>query len=69
LAAIPLLFAWRSQFGYFFYVDIISLAYIMVHDRSAQEAITPDSNPSNNGTVGTLTDCSKVVAIFSLGSW
>ena len=54
LAAIPLLFAWRSQFGYFFYVDIISLAYIMVHDRSAQEAITPNSNLSDNRPVNLM---------------
>ena len=32
LAIVPLFFAWRSLFPYFFYVDIIALAYIMVND-------------------------------------
>jgi len=44
LAIIPLFFAWRSLVSYFFYIDIILLAYIMVHDRSAQGEITSDSN-------------------------
>jgi uncharacterized membrane protein len=51
LAIIPLFFAWRSLFSYFFYVDIILLAYIMVHDRSAQEAIMPDSNLPGNRSI------------------
>jgi uncharacterized membrane protein len=36
LAIIPLFFAWRSLFSYFFYVDLIALAYIMVNDHTSQ---------------------------------
>jgi uncharacterized membrane protein len=36
LAIIPLFFAWRSLFSYFFYVDLIALAYIMVNDHIKQ---------------------------------
>ena len=48
LAIIPLFFAWRSQFSYFFYVDIISLAYIMLNDDASWETIPPGVNPSDN---------------------
>jgi hypothetical protein len=37
LALIPLFFAWRSLFSYFFYVDIIVLAYILVNEKNNQE--------------------------------
>ena len=33
---IGLFFAWRSLFSYFFYVDLIALAYIMVNDHIKQ---------------------------------
>ena len=46
LAVIPLFFAWRSMFSYFFYVDIILLAYILVNDNSNRQTITLDVNPS-----------------------
>jgi uncharacterized membrane protein len=35
LALIPLFFAWRSLFSYFFYVDIIVLAYILVNNQDS----------------------------------
>jgi hypothetical protein len=34
LAIIPLFFAWRSLFSYFFYADIIALAYILVNNTN-----------------------------------
>ena len=37
LAVIPLFFAWRSLFSYFFYVDLIALAYVMVNDHTSQQ--------------------------------
>ena len=48
LAIIPLFFAWRSLFPYFFYVDIIALAYIMVNDDTNLQKTLPDANPAEN---------------------
>ena len=48
LAIIPLFFAWRSMFSYFFYVDIILLAYILVNDNTNRQTIPLDVNPSYN---------------------
>ena len=41
LAIIPLFFAWRSLFSYFFYVDLIALAYIMVNNNTGALAGDP----------------------------
>jgi len=48
LAVIPLFFAWRSMFKYFFYVDIIALAYIMVnYDTNLQKTLAGANPPDN----------------------
>jgi hypothetical protein len=36
LAVLPLFFAWRSLWGYFFYIDIIILAAIMLNEYSRE---------------------------------
>ena len=36
LAVLPLFFAWRSLWGYFFYIDIIILASIMLGEYGAK---------------------------------
>ena len=51
LAVVPLFFAWRSMFSYFFYVDLISLAYIMVNDDTDRKTILPATNPLDNKPV------------------
>jgi hypothetical protein len=48
LAIVPLFFAWRSMYSYFFYVDIISLAYILVNDDTVRGTISSDVNLSDN---------------------
>jgi hypothetical protein len=47
LAVVPLFFAWRSIFPYFFYVDIIALAYIMVNEGDVLQKISPGAGPSD----------------------
>jgi hypothetical protein len=47
LAILPLFFAWRSIFPYFFYVDIIALAYIMVNEGDVLQKILPGAGPSD----------------------
>jgi uncharacterized membrane protein len=39
LAIIPLFFAWRSLWSYFFYAAIISLAYIMANENTTQKTL------------------------------
>jgi len=51
LAVMPPFFAWRSMFSYFFYVDIILLAYILVNDNTNRQTIPLDVNPSYNRQV------------------
>jgi uncharacterized membrane protein len=34
LAIVPLFFAWRSMYSYFFYADLIALAYILVNGNN-----------------------------------
>jgi len=41
LAILPLFFAWRSIFPYFFYVDLIALAYIMVNEADVLQKTFP----------------------------
>jgi uncharacterized membrane protein len=48
LAILPLFFAWRSIFPYFFYVDIIALAYIMVNEADVLQKTLPGAGPSDN---------------------
>ena len=43
LAIMPLFFAWRSLWSYFFYSGTIALAYMLVHD-----AIQPEVSTNNN---------------------
>ena len=45
LAIVPLFFAWRSLWSYFFYTAIISLAYIMANDNVTQKVIPQSTNP------------------------
>jgi hypothetical protein len=47
LAILPLFFAWRSIFPYFFYVDIIALAYIMVNDGDVLQKILSGAGAAN----------------------
>ncbi len=47
LAIIPLFFAWRSLWSYFFYVEIILLAYIMVNDSADNKNVPVSANPSS----------------------
>ena len=47
LAIIPLFFAWRSLWSYFFYVAIISLAYILANDDAGQKNILNKTNPAD----------------------
>jgi hypothetical protein len=44
LAIIPLFFAWRSLWSYFFYAAIISLAYIMVNENITQKILPSGIN-------------------------
>ena len=44
LAVLPLFFAWRSLWGYFFYIDIILLAAVMINEYGKQTA-TGDNMP------------------------
>ena len=44
LAIIPLFFAWRSLWSYFFYAAIISLAYIMVNENTTQKTLSSGIN-------------------------
>jgi hypothetical protein len=48
LAIVPLFFAWRSMFPYFFYVDIIVLAYILVNDDAGEQKMTSGVKPRDN---------------------
>jgi hypothetical protein len=48
LAILPLFFAWRSMFPYFFYVDIIALAYIMANEGDVLQKILHGSNQPDN---------------------
>jgi hypothetical protein len=45
LSVLPLFFAWRSLWGYFFYIDIITLAAILINEYGGQPserlAVTP----------------------------
>jgi hypothetical protein len=49
LAVLPLFFAWRSLWGYFFYIDIIILASIMLNEYGAkisrETATVPQTPP------------------------
>ena len=45
LAIIPLFFAWRSLWSYFFYVAIISLAYITANDDIGRKNILTNISP------------------------
>jgi len=47
LAVVPLFLAWRSLFPYFFYVDLISLAYIMVNEENLLQKIAPETGAAN----------------------
>jgi len=47
LAILPLFFAWRSIFPYFFYVDIIALAYIMVNEGNLLQKTIPCAGAAN----------------------
>lgn len=41
LAIVPLFFAWRSMYSYFFYADLIALAYILVKENGSRETLQP----------------------------
>ena len=47
LAVVPLFFAWRSLFPYFFYVDLISLAYILVNENNLPQNVKPEAGAAN----------------------
>ena len=47
LAVFPLFFAWRSIFPYFFYVDLIALAYIMVNEGNLPQKVGPEAGAAN----------------------
>ena len=47
LAIVPLFFAWRSLFPYFFYVDLISLAYIMVNEGNLLQKAGPETGAAD----------------------
>jgi hypothetical protein len=46
LSVLPLFFAWRSLWGYFFYVDIITLAAILISEYGGQPSEPPAVAPS-----------------------
>ena len=48
LAVLPLFFAWRSLWPYFFYVNIIVLAGVLVHEYP-KGAVTPEAALSRTG--------------------
>ena len=48
LAIIPLFFAWRSLWSYFFYVAIISLVYITANDDIGRKNISTDISPDDH---------------------
>jgi uncharacterized membrane protein len=54
IALIPLFFAWRSLFSYFFYVDLIALAYILVNNQ--------DSSFNNQGKSEILSTKSQTIS-------
>ena len=46
LSILPLFFAWRSLWGYFFYVDIIILASIMINEYGARSDCKIENAPA-----------------------
>jgi hypothetical protein len=46
LSVLPLFFAWRSLWGYFFYVDIITLAAILINEYGGQSTRQPAPAPA-----------------------
>ena len=54
LAIIPLFFAWRSLWSYFFYVAIISLAYIMANNDIIRKKIQTNTNPEDNQPITSM---------------
>jgi len=46
LAMLPLFFAWRSLWPYFFYVDIIILAAVIVDEYGSKNSATPEPLPA-----------------------
>jgi hypothetical protein len=55
LAVVPLFFAWRSLFPYFFYVDLISLAYILVNEGPLLRKVKPEAGPANENQTVSIT--------------
>ena len=54
LAVLPLFFAWRSLWGYFFYIDIILLAAVIINEYGMQwvtESNIPSAGMGMTGTV------------------
>jgi uncharacterized membrane protein len=51
LAVLPLFFAWRSGWSYFYYVDIIILAAILINEYSRKQSPTlvPNRPPPSRG--------------------
>lgn len=51
LAVLPLFFAWRSGWSYFYYVDIIILAAILINEYSQKQspALVPNRPPPSHG--------------------
>jgi len=55
LSVLPLFFAWRSLWGYFFYVDIIVLAAILINEYGMKSAAQPGAAlipPGNKQAAG-----------------
>ena len=54
LAILPLFFAWRSLWGYFFYIDIILLAAVIINEygiQSEPESKIPSAGMEVTGTI------------------
>jgi hypothetical protein len=48
LAILPLFFAWRSMYSYFFYADLIALAYILTNNQYSSVNSQVKSESLNN---------------------
>jgi hypothetical protein len=54
LAVLPLFFAWRSLWGYFFYIDIIILAAVMINEYGTQTLGENNTFPVMMETIETV---------------
>jgi uncharacterized membrane protein len=54
LAVLPLFFAWRSLWGYFFYIDIVLLAAVMINEYTLSSTADNDMPSAQINAVDTV---------------